>query len=277
MLSSNFSSSAFGHGSNKRFRDEGEAYAFGNHRKRIFTEDIDNTIQVCAHDLHQALMLHDRDMNVPSSGSKRRSDEVSEDVWDIDEQDDTQYVHSRRKPNPIIEQHPNIENECPEEFVDQIVFPRKTKQCYSSHADFLVDEVIRKHRKNQFRDPYVPRDFESGIPSAVGPHPATDHALSVHVPSNLIAQCTQSVTPQNLAVLPKRESRAHHNNSTEAMSPTASHQECFEYVGEDVDPTNYQLNCWPTAVNSSCDEMEVENVTTDEDSSDDDVEDIGTF
>jgi len=58
------------------------------------------------------------------------------------------------------------------------------KSSFSRKVDLLIDEVIRKSRQK-----FSHSSFESemdAIPSSVGPHPLTDHALSVSFPLQLI-------------------------------------------------------------------------------------------
>ena len=59
------------------------------------------------------------------------------------------------------------------------------KPHYSRKVDFLIDEVIRKSRQKLSHAAFE-SEIDGTIPSAVGPHPLTDHAISVAFPLQLI-------------------------------------------------------------------------------------------
>jgi hypothetical protein len=248
----------------KRRRDEDSEFSQPKFWKRALysNENIDDSIAL---DLHQSLLLDD-----DHARNKRGIEDISDDLWDIEDSDDLTQARHRPRREPESEAAPTVD--IINDNIEQVVLPRKNKYI-SSHADYLVDEVIRKHRKNMFRDPSAPDDFDSRIPNYVGPNPCGDHALSQLVPAFMTDKALHAVTTPVVPSYPRRNER---QKASAALS-TVSHRECFENgTGpDDPPPEMLSYSCWPPgngvgpSMEICCDDEYV--------SSDEDVEDLGAF
>ena len=140
-------------------------------RSYLDPSSLDTSIQHCMASLRRKLTIEDIcDESMESHSNKRQKstfDDPPDFLTDIEDNIEVPKAEDNLTNFGEIEEFP---------------LSRKKKILV---ADILVDELIRKQRRRaQFTG--VPLDFDSLIPNTIGPHPTTDHALSLTIPVPLI-------------------------------------------------------------------------------------------
>jgi hypothetical protein len=274
----------------RHFQDDSEySQSLPRCRRRISDSDIDASIQGCAREFNQSLWL---DESISSSRAKRRIDDISDDLWDIDDSDEIRQSTARCRLSPLeqdefhgenIDQNnigePSIsrgEAAVSDEDAEGFFALNKSKKRYPSQADYMVDEIIRKHRKGVYRDSYIPNDFDSKIPTSIGPHPTTDHALSMMVPSHISAALneTSELRSRRGSTVPRQP-----QSTRSIKASSVSHRECFEGDSESESEETVGTRAVSRWTYGELDgDMEIDYFAGDDLTDiDDDVEDLGTY
>jgi hypothetical protein len=88
---------------------------------------------------------------------------------------------------------------------------------YLRKVDFLVDELIRKSHRTEVSKQFCPKDFDSNLPSTLGPSPTTDHALSMPLWPVKIFDSVHFLEDESIVIHPHRLATVRPRNGSNAI------------------------------------------------------------